>query len=61
MTGKEVKALRRQMRLTQRELAERTNMNKDTICTHETTKRDLSLVNKADNTRLCEFFKQNVI
>jgi len=60
MTGKEVKAKRMKLKISQKELAERTGLNPMDISYHERTKRDLSIVNVYHNQILRDFFKKRM-
>lgn len=57
MTGKEVKSKRRALKLTQKQLAEKTGLDRMDISYHERTKRDLSNINVYHNKLLESFFK----
>ncbi|MCK9327781.1 MAG: helix-turn-helix domain-containing protein [Bacteroidales bacterium] len=57
MTGKEVKSKRRALKLTQKQLAEKTGLNRIDISYHGRTKRDLRNVNSYHNMILEGFFK----
>ncbi|MFA5658914.1 MAG: helix-turn-helix transcriptional regulator [Oscillospiraceae bacterium] len=57
MIGKTIKAKRKALKLSQKELAERTGLNPIDISYHERTKRDISLVNSYHNNALEKFFR----
>lgn len=57
MIGKVIKAKRRFLGLTQKELAKKVNLDARDISAHENTRRDLSMVNKTHNRILEEFFE----
>lgn len=59
MTGKELKAKRKSIGLTQKKLAELTGIDPRDICMFETTRRPIEYIHSVKHEKLKSFFKNH--